>query len=61
MKKQFKVGDVVVMKVQMFESFLLQIGTITKVLKNGKVKLEFKTWTDNLCKTTVKESELELL
>jgi hypothetical protein len=61
MKKQFKVGDVVVHKVQMFESFLLQIGTITKVLKNGKVKLEFKTWTDNLCKTTVKESELELL
>ena len=61
MKKQFKVGDVVVHKVQMFESFLLQIGTITKVLKNGKVKLEFKTWTGNLCKTTVKESELELL
>ena len=57
---KLKISDVVIHKVQMFESFLLQKATITKVLKRGKVKLEFRTWTGSLCKSTVKESELEL-
>jgi hypothetical protein len=60
MKTKFKIGDVVLHKVQMFESCLLQKATITKVFKNGKVKLEFRTWTGILCKSSVKESELEL-
>lgn len=60
MKTKFKIGDVVLHKVQMFESCLIQKATITKVFKNGNVKLEFTTWTGSLCKSTVKSSELEL-
>jgi hypothetical protein len=61
MKAKFKVGDVVNHKVQMFESFLHQKATITKVFKNGNVKLEFKTWTGSLCIDKVKSTKLELL
>jgi hypothetical protein len=60
MKAKLKVGDVVNYKIEMFESFLQQKATITKVFKNGKVKLEFRTWTGSLCVSTVKASELEL-
>ena len=60
MKAKLKVGNVVNHKIEMFESFLQQKATITKVFKNGKVKLEFRTWTGSLCVSTVKASELEL-
>jgi hypothetical protein len=44
----------------MYESFLYQKATITKVFKNEKVKLEFRTLSGSLCKSTVEASELEL-
>jgi hypothetical protein len=58
MKAKFKIGEEVIFKLQMFESFLFHKATITKVFKNGKVKLEFKTWAGHLNKITVKSSEL---
>lgn len=57
---KLKIGDVVIFKIQMFESFLFHKATITKVFKNGKVRLEFRTWAGHLNKSTVKASELEL-
>ena len=61
MKAKLKVGDIVNHKVEMFESFLQHKATITKVFKNGKVKLEFRTWTGILNVCNVKASELELI
>jgi hypothetical protein len=58
MKAKFKIGDEVFFKLQMFESFIFHKATITKVFKNGKVKLEFKTWAGHLCKSTAQSSEL---
>ena len=61
MKAKLKVGDRVNYKVEMFESFLHHKATITKVFKNGKVKLEFRTWSGILNKCNVYGSELELI
>lgn len=61
MKTKFKVGDMVYYKMQMYESFLYHKATITKLFKNGKVRLEFYTWAGHLCKYNVKASELELI
>jgi hypothetical protein len=58
---KLKVGDIVNHKVEMFESFLHHKATITKVFKNGKVKIEFRTWTGILNVCNVKSSELELI
>ena len=57
MKAKLKVGDLVNHKVEMFESFLHHKATITKVFKNGKVKLEFRTWTGivNVCNVNASE------
>jgi hypothetical protein len=60
MKTKFKVGDIVNYKILMYETFLHHKATITKVFKNGKVRLEFHTWAGHLCKSNVKASELEL-
>jgi hypothetical protein len=59
-KTKFKIGDIVIYKIPMYESFLYQKATITKVFKNEKVKLEFRTLSGSLCKSTVEASELEL-
>ena len=60
MKTKFKVGDIVNYKILMYETFLHHKATITKVFKNGKVRLEFYTWAGHLCKYNVYSSELEL-
>lgn len=60
MKAKLKVGDRVNYKVEMYESFLHHKATITKVFKNGKVQLEFRTWTGILNVCNVNASELEL-
>ena len=60
MKTKFKVGDIVNYKILMYETFLHHKATITKVFKNGKVRLEFYTWAGHLCIYNVNSSELEL-
>lgn len=61
MKAKLKVGDKVNYKIEMFESFLHHKATITKVFKNGKVQLEFRTWIGIVNKCNVYASELEYI
>lgn len=61
MKAKLKVGDKVNYKTEMFESFLHHKATITKVFKNGKVQLEYRTWIGIVNKCNVYTSELEYI
>jgi hypothetical protein len=57
---KFKVGDKVTYKIPMYDSYIHCGGKITKLFKNGKVRIEYYTWTGALCKSNVEANEITL-
>ncbi len=56
---KFKVGDKVLHRMEMFDSFITHHATILRLFKNGKVRITFKTWTGAVNKINVEAKELK--